>query len=246
MRTALPFTVSLPLLRAEVYNLECEDIESNNDFITCKALYQDEYLECSTSCQSDPSCVSQCSRIYDENLKSCPCQEYCPNSCPCPTYECMPKFDDECGQIDSSLNWFSFDHQFEDGSIAKKCFSLVEERRPTQEAEDYCNEHNNGNLLSVHNQNQWDAVMRAVRSQNTPANVYWIGYMYEFLEDEYGWTDGSPIDFENFTEGYPGEPWWDHDAAYIDVNLGKWKTKDQLISHYFVCQMWPNSMPVNK
>ena len=227
----------LPVVLAQVDNPECEDVESNNDFITCKALYQDEYLECSAACQNDPACVSQCSRTYDENLKSCPCQEHCPNGCPCSSYECTPQFDAECGQIDSSLNWFSFDYKLENGEKTKKCFTLVEERRNSFEAEEYCNGHNGGNLLSVHNEDEWETVMRVVQSQSTLATLYWIGYMYEFLDDEYRWTDGSTIDFENFDVGYPGEPWWDHDAGYIDVRSGKWKTKDSLDSHYFVCQM---------
>ena len=36
----------------------------------------------------DVLCVSSCSRQYQNNIESCPCQSGCPNGCPCPEYEC--------------------------------------------------------------------------------------------------------------------------------------------------------------
>ena len=137
MRIASFIVGCLPVLLAS----ECEDLESNEDFGQCKSFYQEQLLDCSSSCKTDPACESQCSRDYDENLKSCPCQEYCPGGCPCPSYECGPKYDTECGQNDPSLNWFSLELELEDGTTGKKCFAFVNEEEATQYAEYACNEH---------------------------------------------------------------------------------------------------------
>ena len=49
----------------------------------------DVYTGCIVICEpSDTNCVSQCSREYQQNLTKCPCQEKCPNGCPCPEYDC--------------------------------------------------------------------------------------------------------------------------------------------------------------
>ena len=44
-------------------------------------------------CSNDPQCLSTCNRQYVQSLAQCPCQEGCPNGCPCPDYEC-PVFED--------------------------------------------------------------------------------------------------------------------------------------------------------
>ena len=35
------------------------------------------------------SCLPDCNRDYNTNVKECPCQENCPNGCPCPNYSCQ-------------------------------------------------------------------------------------------------------------------------------------------------------------
>ena len=43
---------------------------------------------CVNACFGDNVCVQQCNREYEENRVNCPCQENCPEGCPCPAYEC--------------------------------------------------------------------------------------------------------------------------------------------------------------
>ena len=45
--------------------------------------------ECVTQCEVDDSvCLQVCAREYALNLKNCPCEENCPEGCPCKEYEC--------------------------------------------------------------------------------------------------------------------------------------------------------------
>lgn len=51
--------------------------------------YSNIFYECISECQPDDlACRGVCSRQYDENRSSCPCQSGCPNGCPCPNYHC--------------------------------------------------------------------------------------------------------------------------------------------------------------
>lgn len=36
----------------------------------------------------DALCISECTRLYDDDFDNCPCQDGCQNGCPCPVYEC--------------------------------------------------------------------------------------------------------------------------------------------------------------
>ena len=77
--------------------LGCDSCTSS--FCQCKVNTSDEkaqcedelsqiYVECIIACEGDNVCMSECTRIYNEQLAFCPCNENCPNGCPCPSYEC--------------------------------------------------------------------------------------------------------------------------------------------------------------
>ena len=95
---------------------KCRDVESDPNFTACEKTIRDEYSDCIVSCSpGDFTCVSICSRNYDEALKlgwqkfyeatlavhceiyhasklfikNCPCNENCPQGCPCPNYTCL-------------------------------------------------------------------------------------------------------------------------------------------------------------
>ena len=80
-------------------------------------------------------CFHICELIGVPTEKICPLNSGCPDGCPCPSYECGPNYDAECGQADPSLNWFSLDIELEDGTTAKKCFAFINEKEATQYAE---------------------------------------------------------------------------------------------------------------
>ena len=73
----------------EVFVLLFSDVDSNPDFVACKAEFQQVFLTCIENCaENDYACLSQCNREYDSNMRDCPCQENCPDGCPCPSYSC--------------------------------------------------------------------------------------------------------------------------------------------------------------
>ena len=67
----------------------CRNIDSNQDFLQCEDKFQQIYLQCIVGCPHDDYlCLPNCNRDYEINLRDCPCQENCPNGCPCPNYTC--------------------------------------------------------------------------------------------------------------------------------------------------------------
>ena len=57
----------------------------------CENKVLSNYYLCTSGCnESDdqPLCMSECNRGYVEELKKCPCNENCPDGCPCPEFEC--------------------------------------------------------------------------------------------------------------------------------------------------------------
>ena len=68
----------------------CKDIDSNPDYIACQNKIEEIYIQCILGCSHDDyECLPECNRDYHENDKECPCQENCPNGCPCPKYPCQ-------------------------------------------------------------------------------------------------------------------------------------------------------------
>jgi len=70
----------------------CAHPNDNPDYVHCVALVDSVYVECLLSCQAgDVHCVSICGQNYSRMLHECPCQDGCPNGCPCDAYECPSK-----------------------------------------------------------------------------------------------------------------------------------------------------------
>ena len=69
-------------------NSTCEIPSQNHDFTFCKYQAENEFTICLSSCSSDPSCSSTCTREYDAAFNNCPCQTNCPGGCPCSVYDC--------------------------------------------------------------------------------------------------------------------------------------------------------------
>ena len=55
----------------------------------CESEAEAIYYVCCDSCtQGDFDCISTCGRENAEIVSQCPCNEFCPNGCPCDGYQC--------------------------------------------------------------------------------------------------------------------------------------------------------------
>ena len=47
-----------------------------------------ELGKCFEGCGTDSLCLLDCTSDFETALKDCPCQEGCPDGCPCPNWDC--------------------------------------------------------------------------------------------------------------------------------------------------------------
>merc|ERR1711935_1139757 len=67
----------------------CAHPDDNPDYVNCVDWVESVYVECLVSCQAgDVHCLSICGQTYSRMLNECPCEDGCPNGCPCDAYEC--------------------------------------------------------------------------------------------------------------------------------------------------------------
>ena len=65
------------------------DADNYPDFLVCRDWVDNNYRLCVVMCPPhDAQCISECTRLYDDDINNCPCQDGCQNGCPCPLYEC--------------------------------------------------------------------------------------------------------------------------------------------------------------
>ena len=55
------------------------------------------YLQCIERCQHEEPCLGVCNREYYQNLKTCPCGDYCSNGCPCEGLYFLTKIETQFG-----------------------------------------------------------------------------------------------------------------------------------------------------
>ena len=68
----------------------CADFEDNLDYQECKKAADNEAGICADECDiDDVDCIVKCYTDRVDQIKECPCQEKCPNGCPCDNYECQ-------------------------------------------------------------------------------------------------------------------------------------------------------------
>ena len=67
----------------------CRDHLNDPNFIACQDDVVSDYNACIIGCPpGDFDCLSNCNRIYEENMAECPCEKNCPGGCPCPNFDC--------------------------------------------------------------------------------------------------------------------------------------------------------------
>ena len=66
----------------------CAVPEENDDHVKCFAELEQELFKCIQNCGGNSSCVTLCSVQYSQDILNCPCEEGCPDGCPCPNFNC--------------------------------------------------------------------------------------------------------------------------------------------------------------
>ena len=71
-------------------------------------------------------------------------------------------------------------------------------------AEQQC-KNKGGSLVSIHSREEEETIVNILRQHKN--GQYWIGLKYDYSYDtwEYSWTwtDGSPLDYENYAQNNP-------------------------------------------
>ena len=62
--------------------------EENEQYQQCATIFELKFLQCVEQCEHIEVCLPECNQDYYDNLKLCPCQEYCPEGCPCDGFDC--------------------------------------------------------------------------------------------------------------------------------------------------------------
>lgn len=85
-------TVHLVVWDVRVHFVSVTQKKIVHGLVECEAYFASLYNECITNCDhNNYECFGKCSREYDENMEKCPCEEGCPQGCPCPDFNCPPQ-----------------------------------------------------------------------------------------------------------------------------------------------------------
>merc|ERR1719394_671364 len=66
----------------------CNDATNDNNLDACLSKNGKTLGQCIVECQNDSGCKSACVTNFENEYANCPCQENCPNGCPCDNYQC--------------------------------------------------------------------------------------------------------------------------------------------------------------
>ena len=79
---------------------ECQDLSNSPSYKVCEKQVKENFENCTLDCrETDYNCLSLCNKYFNDQLNKCPCQEECPNGCPCPTYECDSPVEEEKSSV---------------------------------------------------------------------------------------------------------------------------------------------------
>ncbi|XP_061123453.1 low affinity immunoglobulin epsilon Fc receptor-like isoform X2 [Syngnathus typhle] len=111
------------------------------------------------------------------------------------------------------------------------CYIYEDERRTFADAESVCNILG-GNLVSIHSDLE-NALLFELFKAGPSAGAMWIGLTDAVLEDDFMWTDGSNVDFTNFSGGEAGDD--DGDCVAMVTDTGEWVDDICAIPLPYVC-----------
>lgn len=120
-------------------------------------------------------------------------------------------------------NWHDFG--------GKYCY-IIEVQQKVKWYEAWCRCTNEGgNLASFHSSDEIDLMVHYLKDIAVPLH---IGFERN-RRGSFGWTDGSPIDFDNWDSGQPNSI--DEQCAVMQTNTGKWKDIYCSARHGYICSV---------
>uniref|UniRef100_A0AC34F603 C-type lectin domain-containing protein n=1 Tax=Panagrolaimus sp. ES5 TaxID=591445 RepID=A0AC34F603_9BILA len=117
-----------------------------------------------------------------------------------------------------------------------QCFSFYSNSTGFADAELTCNNQSGGHLVSIH-----DGFTNALVTQQATKHFhersevdFWIGATNLMTQKQWNWTDGTPLDYNNWNKGEPQNA-LGSGCVTVSINDGTWSSKDCFKSKPFVC-----------
>ena len=98
-----------------------------------------------------------------------------------------------------------------------------------------------GELVSIHSQQQNDAIMQIMQSStdpNAPYSPYWVGLRQHCRGCEYEWSNFSPVDYVNWANGEPNNSGDGEDCGSLLAWDGTWNDDGCTRGFQFVCEAY--------
>ncbi|XP_028972623.2 secretory phospholipase A2 receptor [Esox lucius] len=92
-------------------------------------------------------------------------------------------------------------------------------------------------MLSVHSKLEHNWILDRIQSNFPGATEWWIGLSTDLVREEFSWSDESPLDYQNWTEGTSHDaPVKNKKCVTVSSQIGKWSPGDCSDLHGYVCK----------
>ncbi|KAK0150213.1 Galactose-specific lectin nattectin [Merluccius polli] len=116
-----------------------------------------------------------------------------------------------------------------------RCYKYVSSRMTWADAELHCLTLD-ANLVSIHNANENDFIVRLIQDFNPGQELHWIGFTDALKEGHWMWTDGSQRDFTAWNERQPDNVGGIEHCGHIYNTQSKWNDIPCNHVYQFVCK----------
>ncbi|KAM4725105.1 lactose-binding lectin l-2-like [Anableps anableps] len=124
--------------------------------------------------------------------------------------------------------WYSFNN---------RCYKYVATRMTWADAELHCVSED-GNLVSIHSQEEQDFVNAMIKSFDPSQAFTWIGLSDLHKEGSWMWSDGSKVDFRYWDGGQPDNAGGNEHCGHTNMfTYHKWNDYVCSLTFAFVCKL---------
>jgi len=119
------------------------------------------------------------------------------------------------------------------------CYKLVLHQMDWSLAVDYCREEGEGDLVSIHSQEENTFLGDFILSSGYRTILIGLSDTSGTFKD-WSWSDGTRVDFTSWSPGYPAgnqRPGWNYAYLTFDWGLPIWRNIGHGSPHHFVCKV---------